>query len=80
MHESFSKLDHSLGDVITMLQNEDGVGSSGRHNNVLLAKFRQWQEELDIIRTGKRVASRSPNKFEHRPDEDDGQEGGMFTD
>jgi hypothetical protein len=78
MSESFSKLDHSLGDVITMLENEDGVGTGGRHNNVLLAKFRLWRDELDVIRTGKssRTPSRSPGFF----DDEERHEGGMFTD
>ncbi|KAF9037336.1 hypothetical protein BDZ89DRAFT_1061491 [Hymenopellis radicata] len=45
MNEAFGKLDHALGEVITILENEE---------------FLNWRDQLDTIRTGKRTPSRSP--------------------
>ncbi|KAF8895814.1 hypothetical protein CPB85DRAFT_1329278 [Mucidula mucida] len=69
MNEAFGKLDHALGEVITVLENEEG-GSESR----LLRQFLGWRDQLDTIRTGKRTPSRSPAR--HTPE----REGGLFVD
>ncbi|KAK7055470.1 hypothetical protein R3P38DRAFT_3253528 [Favolaschia claudopus] len=49
MHGAFKKLDHSLGEVIAILEGEE-ASSLLDEENPLLQKFREWRDELDIIR------------------------------
>ncbi|KAJ6567839.1 hypothetical protein B0H10DRAFT_2110228 [Mycena sp. CBHHK59/15] len=56
MHGAFKKLDHSLGEVIVILEGEEN-SSLLDEENPLLQKFRVWREELDKIRA---AGGRSP--------------------
>ncbi|KAJ7153486.1 hypothetical protein C8R43DRAFT_1002205 [Mycena crocata] len=56
MHGAFKKLDHSLGEVIAILEGEE-ASSVLDEENPLLQKFRVWREELDKIRA---AGGRSP--------------------
>ncbi|KAF8192731.1 hypothetical protein K438DRAFT_1829551 [Mycena galopus ATCC 62051] len=49
MHGSLKKLDHSLGEIIAILEGEE-ASSLLDEENPLLQKFRVWREELDNIR------------------------------
>ncbi|KAF7307782.1 hypothetical protein MKEN_01138300 [Mycena kentingensis (nom. inval.)] len=56
MSGAFKKLDHSLGDIIVLLEAEE-ASSLLDEENPLLAKFRTWRDELDQIRA---AGGRSP--------------------
>ncbi|KAJ7057990.1 hypothetical protein C8F01DRAFT_1255881 [Mycena amicta] len=56
MNGAFKKLDHSLGELIAILEGEE-ASSLLDEENPLLEKFRTWREELDLIRA---AGGRSP--------------------
>jgi hypothetical protein len=56
MHGAFKKLDHSLGEVIAILEGEE-ASCLLDEENPLLQKFRVWRDELDKIRA---AGGRSP--------------------
>ncbi|KAJ7271052.1 hypothetical protein C8J57DRAFT_296334 [Mycena rebaudengoi] len=56
MHGAIKKLDHSLGEVIAILEGEES-SSLLDEENPLLQKFRVWREDLDRIRA---AGGRSP--------------------
>jgi hypothetical protein len=56
MHGAFKKLDHSLGEVIAILEGEEASCLTDEENP-LLQKFRVWRDELDKIRA---AGGRSP--------------------
>ncbi|KAJ7607373.1 hypothetical protein FB45DRAFT_948176 [Roridomyces roridus] len=60
MHGAFKKLDHSLGELISILEGEE-ASSLLDEENPLLQKFKQWRDELDNIRAtdGRSPASTS---------------------
>ncbi|TFK36535.1 hypothetical protein BDQ12DRAFT_699583 [Crucibulum laeve] len=66
MNNALQKLDHALGDVLEILENEESAQGSSREENTLLWKFREWKDDLQRMRSGNVTASE--------------QEGGMFTD
>ncbi|KAG7444928.1 uncharacterized protein BT62DRAFT_933333 [Guyanagaster necrorhizus] len=70
MSEAFGKLDHALGNIITILEQEETSGS----NNRLLRRFLDWRDELEAIRTGKKI--RTPMHLS--PERE--SEGGLFAD
>ncbi|KAF7321012.1 hypothetical protein HMN09_00188100 [Mycena chlorophos] len=57
MNGAFKKLDHSLGEIIAILEGEEASSLLDEEENPLLAKFRTWRDELDNIRAG---GGRSP--------------------
>ncbi|KAJ7080016.1 hypothetical protein B0H15DRAFT_493017 [Mycena belliarum] len=90
MHGAIKKLDHSLGEVIAVLEGEE-ASSVLDEENPLLLKFRVWREELDKIRAaGGRspgaslsqlaTPSRSRSPRRSPPSSDRIQDGGLFVD
>ncbi|KAJ7161009.1 hypothetical protein C8R46DRAFT_1106208 [Mycena filopes] len=86
MHGAFKKLDHSLGEVIAILEGEE-ASSLLDEENPLLQKFRVWREELDKIRAadGRSPASASlvqlatPSRS-RSPRRSPAPDGGLFVD
>ncbi|KAJ7585246.1 hypothetical protein C8J56DRAFT_950211 [Mycena floridula] len=80
MRDAFGKLDHSLGEMIAILEDEEvpqeGVGECS--SNELLRKLRAWREELDMFRGNKTRSSPSSRDTSSSPRKD--VEGGMFLD
>ncbi|KAJ8072959.1 hypothetical protein PM082_019542 [Marasmius tenuissimus] len=74
MRESLNKLDHALGDVIRIIEEEEVSQGSSEEQNTLLEKFKQWRNDLDGVRAGVKTPERSRSRV--RPE----HEGGMFTD
>ncbi|KAJ7042889.1 hypothetical protein C8F04DRAFT_1075127 [Mycena alexandri] len=88
MHGAFKKLDHSLGEVIAILEGEE-ASSLLDEENPLLQKFRVWREELDKIRAadGRSPASTSllqlatPSRSRSpRGSRSPARDGGLFVD
>ena len=74
MQDAFHKLDHTLSEVIAILEDEE-VPQSGLPENPLLRKFKDWRDDLDSIR-GTRTPSSGPRTTQASPE----REGGMFVD
>ncbi|KAJ3492508.1 hypothetical protein NLJ89_g11220 [Agrocybe chaxingu] len=75
MNSALDKVDHSLGEVISVLEQEERSQDRQGGDNALLRKFRSWRNELDNIRMGEEeipVPNRAP--------EITSEAGGMFTD
>ncbi|PBK79469.1 hypothetical protein ARMGADRAFT_1093097 [Armillaria gallica] len=70
LNDALGKLDNSLGNVIQILEQEETAAA----NNRLLRKFVNMRDELDRIRTGKKVLT--PTHVS--PERDAG--GGLFVD
>lgn len=88
MHGAFKKLDHSLGEVIAILEGEEASYVLDEESP-LLAKFKVWREELDKIRAaGSRNPSASylqlatPSRSRSPPPRSRSpfREGGLFVD
>ncbi|KAJ7454908.1 hypothetical protein B0H11DRAFT_255196 [Mycena galericulata] len=89
MHGAFKKLDHSLGEVIMILEGEE-ASSLLDEENPLLRKFREWREELDKIRAAGgrspasasfvQLATPSRSRSPGRSRSPERREGGLFVD
>ncbi|KII90132.1 hypothetical protein PLICRDRAFT_40334 [Plicaturopsis crispa FD-325 SS-3] len=69
------KLDHSLSEVISAIENETNAMGESSEEAALLEKFKSWRQDLDRVRAGETMASRGA-EFQYEPAE----EGGMFAD
>lgn len=75
MHGALQKVDRALGEVITILESEGSSQGDFRNESPLLDKFREWREELHVLRGGSRTQPTTPAMLqspEHR--------GGTFVD
>ncbi|KAF7373597.1 hypothetical protein MSAN_00570100 [Mycena sanguinolenta] len=86
MNNAFKKLDHSLGEIIALLEGE-AASYLLDEENPLLQKFRVWREELDNIRAagGRNPAAyaqlATPSRSRSPPrSRDVDREGGLFVD
>ncbi|KAF7297260.1 hypothetical protein MIND_00959200 [Mycena indigotica] len=83
MNGAFKKLDHSLGEIIALLEGEE-ASSVLDEENPLLEKFRIWRDELDGIRaTGGRANSNGSVTQLPTPSRSRSpvrREGGLFVD
>ncbi|KAJ7222372.1 hypothetical protein GGX14DRAFT_428574 [Mycena pura] len=83
MHGAIKKLDHSLGEVIAILEGEE-ASSLLDEENPLLEKFRVWREELDKIRAagGRSLGASTPFLQLATPSRSRSpvREGGLFVD
>ncbi|KAK0457153.1 uncharacterized protein EV420DRAFT_1749018 [Desarmillaria tabescens] len=70
LNDALRKLDSSLGNVIQILEQEEAAAT----NNRLLRKFVDMRDELDRIRTGRKVLT--PSHVSPERDTD----GGLFVD
>ncbi|KAK0200812.1 hypothetical protein DFS33DRAFT_1479206 [Desarmillaria ectypa] len=70
LNDALGKLDSSLGHVIQILEQEEAPEA----NNRLLRKFMDMRDELDRIRTGKKVLTHTHVSPERDTD------GGLFVD
>lgn len=77
MNDSYRKLDHTLGDIIALLEDEESASenSEDASGNLLLKKFKGWREDLDAIR-GARAPSSGARTTKSSPE----REGGLFVD
>lgn len=57
MNGALRKVDHAFGEVITILESEENSHSGADEESPLLQRFRQWREELDILRWDFRTPS-----------------------
>lgn len=55
MHGALQKVDRAIGEVITILEGEERSHGDFRQVNPLLEKFREWRDELDVLRGGTRT-------------------------
>lgn len=76
MNAALDKLDHALGQVILILEQEDSSQDSEAEGNEMLRKFRSWRDELESVRLGEKHP-----QFPQRTITPSTQnEGGNFTD
>lgn len=76
MNAALDKLDHSLGEVISILEQEDSSQDRGADGNELLRKFRKWRDELESVRLGEA----HPHFPQRTITPSTQNEGGNFTD
>lgn len=78
IRDALRQLDHTLGEVIAILEDEEVPHGEGfEPENPLLRKFRQWRDDLDTVRgTTSRTPSSGPRTSQASPE----REGGMFVD
>lgn len=77
MNKAFSNLDHSLGEVIQLIESEEEAVSNSEEPSDLLRKFRAWRDDLDRIRNG---GQRLPQSRSHSTGRSGLREGGIFAD
>lgn len=79
LRESFTKLDHALTSVITVIQGEERSVGAAANADALVRKFSSWRDELTQIRAGHghRGARAAQGKAFEEPEQ---QEGGIFAD
>lgn len=77
MNSALDKVDHSFGEVIAVLEQEERSQDRQAGDNPLLRKFKAWRNELERIRTGEEHIS-LPKGGSGPPGV--AQEGGMFVD
>lgn len=77
MHQALKKVDHALGEVISVLEGEARTGAGSEEENPLLQKFRTWRDELDGVRAPGR---QTPMLKTPRRSPTPAQPGGMFVD
>ncbi|KAF8064027.1 hypothetical protein FPV67DRAFT_198784 [Lyophyllum atratum] len=62
MNGALRKVDHAFGEVITILESEENSHSGAEEESPLLLRFRQWRDELDMLRADFRTPSiRTPS-------------------
>ena len=62
MHNALNKVDHALGDVISLLENEERSQDMLGEEDALLQRFSLWRKELADISSG-RVNIPFPKKY-----------------
>jgi hypothetical protein len=73
------KVDSALGDAIAVIEREGQSMSAQGEGDPVLARFRQWREEVDGMRHGSLRGSSSPAGSRSR-ERAPAREGGLYTD
>jgi hypothetical protein len=76
MRGALQEVDHSLSEVIRILESEESSEGGSQEGNVLLEKFRGWINELYALRGGVGPPLRSPGGVWGSPE----RVGGLFAD
>jgi len=79
LNTALDKLDHAVGEVIALLEQEDRSQDRGDQGNPLLHRFKGWRDELDRIRRGEEEFPPADSIPLSQPQSQPGQEG-MFAD
>ena len=77
MNKAFSTLDHSLGEVIQLIESEEAAVGNSEEPSDLLRKFKGWRDDLDSIRSG---GQRLPQSRSSSSGRTGMREGGIFSD
>jgi hypothetical protein len=75
MHGAMQKVDRAFGEVIAILESEESSHGDFPQQNPLLEKFREWREELDVLRGGTRTPP-----VRRAPSQSPEDRGGIFVD
>ncbi|KAH7927183.1 hypothetical protein BV22DRAFT_1118398 [Leucogyrophana mollusca] len=72
---ALEKLEHSIGDVIDLIESESAAVGGSRKEGALLQKLSDWRDEVSTLRAGQ---SRGAQAYEQSSSPAKGE--GMFTD
>ena len=62
MRDALNHVDHALGGVVALLEEEESAQDRLTEGDALLQRFKSWRKELADIRSG-RVNVSFPNKY-----------------
>lgn len=79
MNAALGKLEHALGEVIAILEQEDKAENRAESANPFLERFRQWRDDFESLRTVGLPVPPSPER-EPNSTEDAPRHGGLFAD
>ena len=81
MHGALRKVDHAFGEVIGILESEERSQGSSPEEDMLLQKFKDWRDQLDLLRGQSGICPpvQSPGRVTSRSRSPE-REGGLFTD
>jgi hypothetical protein len=79
MNAALGKLEHALGEIILILEQEDKAENRAKSANPFLQRFREWRDEYEQLRTVGLPVPSSPER-ELDETEDAPRQSGLFAD